>query len=186
MRYNLEILIVFKDGCLYFFLSPVSTYHHHLQDASEFLQCLVYVHIVVCRIKFTFSEITKYLYVCIVTLNSYFKRLCVLYSSLKINILKHNVSILSSMIALNSHIERWYWQYLVLFPQIGKNVVYSKYAGTEIEFNGVSHLLLKEDDIVGILETDDIQDLQPLNDRVLIEVWLSLECLTSLPWFCFL
>ena len=59
--------------------------------------------------------------------------------------------------------------------------MYSKYAGTEIDFNGVSHLLLKEDDIVGILETDDIQDLQPLNDRVLIEVWLSLECLTSLP-----
>ena len=49
-------------------------------------------------------------------------------------------------------------------------MIYSKYAGTEIEFNGVSHLLLKEDDIVGILETDDIQDLQPFNDRVLIKV----------------
>lgn len=54
--------------------------------------------------------------------------------------------------------------------QNGKNVVYSKYAGTEIEFNGVSHVLLKEEDIVGVLETDDIQDLQPLNDRVLIKV----------------
>ncbi|KAH7420770.1 hypothetical protein KP509_13G021600 [Ceratopteris richardii] len=54
--------------------------------------------------------------------------------------------------------------------QTGKNIVYSKYAGTEIDFNGVSHLLLKEDDIVGILETDDIKDLQPLNDRVLIKV----------------
>ncbi|MCO5569717.1 hypothetical protein L7F22_023432 [Adiantum nelumboides] len=54
--------------------------------------------------------------------------------------------------------------------QSGKNVVYSKYAGTEIDFNGVSHVLLKEDDIVGILETDDFKDLQPLNDRVLIKV----------------
>ena len=53
-------------------------------------------------------------------------------------------------------------------------MVYSKYAGTEIEFNGVNHLLLKEDDIIGILDTDDIQDLQPFNDRVLIEVCFSL------------
>ncbi|OIT29915.1 PREDICTED: 20 kDa chaperonin, chloroplastic-like [Nicotiana attenuata] len=52
----------------------------------------------------------------------------------------------------------------------GNQVVYSKYAGTEVEFNGSNHLILKEDDIVGILETDEIKDLQPLNDRVLIKV----------------
>lgn len=52
----------------------------------------------------------------------------------------------------------------------GTQVVYSKYAGTELEFNGSNHLILKEDDIVGILETDDVQDLKPLNDRVLIKV----------------
>ncbi|KAK9062602.1 hypothetical protein SSX86_019790 [Deinandra increscens subsp. villosa] len=52
----------------------------------------------------------------------------------------------------------------------GTQVVYSKYAGTEIEFNGSNHLLLKEDDIVGILDTDDVKDLKPLNDRVLIKV----------------
>nr|AWW15211.1 20 kDa chaperonin [Manihot esculenta] len=52
----------------------------------------------------------------------------------------------------------------------GTQVVYSKYAGTEVEFNGSSHLILKEDDIVGILETDDIKDLKPLNDRVFIKV----------------
>lgn len=39
-----------------------------------------------------------------------------------------------------------------------------------MEFNGINHLLLKEDDIVGILETDDVKDLKPLNDRVLIKV----------------
>lgn len=54
--------------------------------------------------------------------------------------------------------------------QAGSQVVYSKYAGTELEFNGISHLLLKEDDIVGILDTEDIKDLKPLNDRVLIKV----------------
>lgn len=39
-----------------------------------------------------------------------------------------------------------------------------------MEFDGSKHLILKEDDIVGVLETDDIKDLQPLNDRVLIKV----------------
>ena len=48
--------------------------------------------------------------------------------------------------------------------------MYSKYAGTEVEFNGSKHLIVKDDDIVGILETDDVKDLKPLNDRVLIKV----------------
>lgn len=52
----------------------------------------------------------------------------------------------------------------------GTQVVYSKYAGTEVEFNGFNHLILKEDDIIGILDTDDVKDLKPLNDRVLIKV----------------
>ncbi|KAH1056955.1 hypothetical protein J1N35_035020 [Gossypium stocksii] len=52
----------------------------------------------------------------------------------------------------------------------GAQVIYSKYAGTEVEFSGANHLLLKEDDIVGLLETDDIKDLKPLNDRVFIKV----------------
>ncbi|KAF8027938.1 hypothetical protein BT93_E0768 [Corymbia citriodora subsp. variegata] len=52
----------------------------------------------------------------------------------------------------------------------GGQVVYSKYAGTELEFNGSNHLILKEDDILGILETDDVKDLKPLNERVLIKV----------------
>eukprot|EP00897_Mesotaenium_endlicherianum_P010252 jgi/Mesen1/9255/ME000006S09252 len=52
----------------------------------------------------------------------------------------------------------------------GSNIVYSKYAGTEVELNGESHLLMKEDDVIGILDSDDIKDLKPLNDRVLIKV----------------
>lgn len=57
-----------------------------------------------------------------------------------------------------------------MFIQTGAKVVYSKYAGTEVDFNGEKHLIVKDDDIVGILETDDIKDLKPLNDRVLIKV----------------
>ncbi|KAK8970714.1 hypothetical protein KSP40_PGU019989 [Platanthera guangdongensis] len=52
----------------------------------------------------------------------------------------------------------------------GAQIVYSKYAGTELEFSGANHIILKEDDVVGILQTDDVKDLQPLNDRVLIKV----------------
>uniref|UniRef100_A0A0D6R388 20 kDa chaperonin, chloroplastic n=1 Tax=Araucaria cunninghamii TaxID=56994 RepID=A0A0D6R388_ARACU len=59
---------------------------------------------------------------------------------------------------------------LELSVQPGAKVVYSKYSGTEVEFQGVNHLLVKEDDIVGILETDDVKDLKPLHDRVLIKV----------------
>lgn len=54
--------------------------------------------------------------------------------------------------------------------QVGAQVVYSKYAGTEVELNDYNHLVLKEDDIIGILETDDVKDMKPLNDRVLIKV----------------
>lgn len=54
--------------------------------------------------------------------------------------------------------------------QTGSQVLYSKYAGTELELNGASHIILKEDDIVGILEAEDVKDLKPLNDRILIKV----------------
>lgn len=65
--------------------------------------------------------------------------------------------------------------------QTGAQVVYSKYAGTEVEFNGSNHLILKEDDIVGILESEDIKELKPLNDRVLIKVGHPIMC--SYPLF---
>nr|ABK24126.1 unknown [Picea sitchensis] len=42
--------------------------------------------------------------------------------------------------------------------QLGAKIIYSKYAGTELEFNGVDHLLLKEDDIVGLLETETAKE----------------------------
>ncbi|KAH7683676.1 GroES chaperonin family protein, partial [Dioscorea alata] len=38
------------------------------------------------------------------------------------------------------------------------------------EFDGSSHILLKEDDIVGILDSDDVKDLLPPSDRVFIKI----------------
>jgi chaperonin GroES len=34
----------------------------------------------------------------------------------------------------------------------GDKVLFSKYAGTEIKINGVEHVFMKEDDILGVLE----------------------------------
>jgi len=52
----------------------------------------------------------------------------------------------------------------------GDKVVYSKYAGTEVAVDGSDFVLLKEEDIIGVLNSDNITDLLPLGDRVLIEV----------------
>lgn len=66
--------------------------------------------------------------------------------------------------------------------------MYSKYAGTEVEFNDSKHLILKEDDIIGILESDDVKDMKPLNDRVLIKVLvcslLVVSVLSEMFLFC--
>eukprot|EP00243_Klebsormidium_subtile_P003013 TRINITY_DN16145_c0_g1_i1.p1 TRINITY_DN16145_c0_g1~~TRINITY_DN16145_c0_g1_i1.p1 ORF type:complete len:267 (-),score=56.01 TRINITY_DN16145_c0_g1_i1:388-1188(-) len=52
----------------------------------------------------------------------------------------------------------------------GSKVIYSRYAGTEVEFQGEEHLILKEEDVIGLLDTDDVKDMKPLGDRVLIKV----------------
>ncbi|XP_026441538.1 20 kDa chaperonin, chloroplastic-like [Papaver somniferum] len=52
----------------------------------------------------------------------------------------------------------------------GAQIIYSKYAGTEVDLNGVIHHLLNDDGIVGILETEDVKDFKPLSERVLINV----------------
>ncbi|GAX74367.1 hypothetical protein CEUSTIGMA_g1816.t1 [Chlamydomonas eustigma] len=52
----------------------------------------------------------------------------------------------------------------------GERVVYSKYAGTEMEVEGGEHVLLKEEDVIGVLPSNDkIGQLQPLGDRVMIK-----------------
>ncbi|HKZ46107.1 MAG TPA: co-chaperone GroES, partial [Thermodesulfobacteriota bacterium] len=35
--------------------------------------------------------------------------------------------------------------------KVGDRVLYSKYGGTEVKIEGVEHLILREDDILGIL-----------------------------------
>lgn len=35
---------------------------------------------------------------------------------------------------------------------VGDSILFSKYAGTEIKIDGVEHLFMREDDVLGILE----------------------------------
>lgn len=39
-----------------------------------------------------------------------------------------------------------------LSVKAGDRVLFSKYAGTEIKINGVEHLFMREDDLLGVLE----------------------------------
>jgi len=58
----------------------------------------------------------------------------------------------------------------VEFTKAGDRVVYSKYAGTEVALGDQEHVLLKEEDVIGVLpEGDKIAKLKPLGDRVLIK-----------------
>lgn len=43
--------------------------------------------------------------------------------------------------------------YLPMDVQVGDTVVFGKYAGTEVEVNGEKLLVMKQDDVVGILTT---------------------------------
>jgi len=52
----------------------------------------------------------------------------------------------------------------------GDNVVYSKYAGTEVTLGGEDHIILKEADCIGLMSGDDIGALKPLGDRVLVKL----------------
>ncbi|KAI8540377.1 hypothetical protein RHMOL_Rhmol09G0258800 [Rhododendron molle] len=52
----------------------------------------------------------------------------------------------------------------------GTQVVFSHNSGTEVEFNGSDYLVLDEADVLGILETDDMKDLKPFHDEVLLKV----------------
>ncbi|KAJ9515623.1 hypothetical protein QJQ45_021682 [Haematococcus lacustris] len=52
----------------------------------------------------------------------------------------------------------------------GDRVLYSKYAGTEIAIGDDEHVLLKEEDVIGILgKHEKISGLAPMADRVLIK-----------------
>jgi len=36
--------------------------------------------------------------------------------------------------------------------KVGDRVLFSKYAGSEVKIDGVEHLVLREDDLLGVLE----------------------------------
>ena len=41
---------------------------------------------------------------------------------------------------------------IALTVKVGDKAIYSKYAGTEIKLDGVEYLLMREDDLLGIVE----------------------------------
>lgn len=43
-------------------------------------------------------------------------------------------------------------QRTALDVKVGDRILFSKYAGTEIKIDGVEHLFMKEDDILGVLD----------------------------------
>ena len=52
----------------------------------------------------------------------------------------------------------------------GDRVVYSKYAGTEVAVGGEEYVLLKEDDCIGLMGGDNVRELKPLGNRVLVKI----------------
>jgi len=58
----------------------------------------------------------------------------------------------------------------VSMVKAGDRVVYSKFAGTDIQVSGEEHILLKEDDVIGTMPSgDQVANMKPLGDRVLIK-----------------
>ena len=53
--------------------------------------------------------------------------------------------------------------------KVGDDVLYSQYAGTEVEFKEEDHVILKAEDVIGTMPSADPAKLQPCGMRVLIE-----------------
>lgn len=41
---------------------------------------------------------------------------------------------------------------LQLDVKVGDRILFSKYAGTEVKIDGIEHLIMREDDILGVIE----------------------------------
>ena len=49
--------------------------------------------------------------------------------------------------------EEWPWERSVpICGQAGDTILFAKYSGTEIKLDGEEHLILREDDILGVIE----------------------------------
>mmetsp|Transcript_16845 Transcript_16845/g.30026 ORF Transcript_16845/g.30026 Transcript_16845/m.30026 type:complete len:221 (-) Transcript_16845:95-757(-) len=54
--------------------------------------------------------------------------------------------------------------------KVGEQVMYSKYAGTEITAADEEYVLLKEDEVIGVMPTSSVADLKPTGDKVLLKL----------------
>lgn len=54
--------------------------------------------------------------------------------------------------------------------EVGNKVVYSQFAGTELELEGAEHVILKNDDVVGVMPTADAKDMKPTGNGILLEI----------------
>jgi chaperonin GroES len=54
--------------------------------------------------------------------------------------------------------------------EVGNNVVFSKFAGTELELEGTEHVLLKNEDVVGVMPNTDCKDMKPTGNGILLEI----------------
>lgn len=52
---------------------------------------------------------------------------------------------------------------------VGDVVVLRKFAGTEVDLDGEAHLIVKVEDILGVIETKEHQDHQQEEDKGLVE-----------------
>ena len=59
----------------------------------------------------------------------------------------------------------------------GDTVLYSKFGlgATEVQVSGVDYILIREDDLIGIMPhsvatAEDVPELRPIGDRVLLQV----------------
>ncbi|QDZ24115.1 chaperonin 10 [Chloropicon primus] len=53
---------------------------------------------------------------------------------------------------------------------VGNKVVYSQFAGTEVEVEGAEHVILKNDDVVGVMPGADAKDMKPTGNGILLEI----------------
>merc|ERR1719171_1417181 len=53
---------------------------------------------------------------------------------------------------------------------VGSKVVYSQFAGTELEVEGKEHVILKNDDVVGLMPTSDAKDMKPTANGILLAI----------------
>lgn len=68
---------------------------------------------------------------------------------------------------------------LLVILKVGDHVVYGEYSGTDITIDGAPHVLLKEEDVIGLMQSKAVSELKPLGDRILVEISESEEATSA-------